>query len=140
MFHVSAVRCGFLGMMLGAGLGCGQPKPEAPPAEQPAQAGMHQDRRFSGYVRLQTKAGVDSVRVELTNLDVPSSTTVDRLELPFQGTLVAYIQAGSATVLTNGVKQERSQGQIWTVPPGASLGITTGRDAVSLQTVLVESR
>jgi hypothetical protein len=135
--------CLSIGALLG-GLACAGPAREAPPAERetpPAdpsvQGGVHTDRRFSGFVRIRTSAGVDSVRVELSNLDLHGRTTVDRLELPFEGTLVAYIQAGTATTVTDGKRQERSQGQIWTVPPGASLGLTTGRDAASLQMVLV---
>lgn len=124
-----------------AGPGCARPAREPPPADRGAQDtvkdGMHRDVRFSGYVRIQTAGGVDSVRVELTNLDLHGRTTADRLELPFDGTLVAYIEAGSATVAIDGKRQERSQGQIWTVPPGAALGLATGSDAASLQMVLV---
>jgi hypothetical protein len=140
MINLGALRNGFLGSMLAAGLGCGQPAREPPPPERPAKAGMSQDRRFSGFVRLETKSGIDSVRVELINLDLPARTTVDSVELPFRGALIAYIQAGSAIVATAGIRQTRNQGQIWTIPPGAPLGITTGRDAVSLQAVLVENR
>ncbi len=130
-----------LGLMSG-GVGCSRPAPEPSPDNPSTQdrGAVHQDRRFSGFLRLATRGGSDSVRVELSNLDVRSDTTVDRLDLPFEGTLIAYIQAGTATVTIDGRRQEKNQGQIWTVPPGASFGLATGRDAVSLQTVLIEIR
>jgi len=118
-------------------VGCGRAKREAPPAGQAPQGPLSQDRRFSGEVRLQTPGGTESVRVEITNVDLRGGHTIDRLDLPFDGTLMAYLQAGDVTTTINGKKEPRRQGQIWAVPPGVPMGLATGRDAASLQTILV---
>ena len=122
-----------LGLLLS--LGCAQRQPEAPPGQT---GPVVQDRRFSGSVQIQTPSGPTAVRVEITNIDIRGGHTLDRLELPFEGTLTVHLQAGEVTTIVDGKREERRQGQIWTVPPGVSIGLVTGRDAASLQTVLVE--
>ena len=120
-----------------AGTGCGTAKRETPPAAKAEQGPVVQERRFSGEVRLQTEGGMEAVRVEITNLDIRDRQTLEKLELPFAGTLTAYLQAGEVTTIIDGKRERRGQGQIWTVPPGVPMGLATGRDAASLQTILV---
>lgn len=117
--------------------GCACRQTDAPPAGQTSQGPLILDQRFSGEVRLQTSSGPESVRVVITNVDIRGRHKIDRLELPFDGTLMAYLQAGELTTTIKGTPQARSQGQLWTVPPGVPMGLATGRDAASLQTVLV---
>lgn len=109
-----------------------------PETQRPRPGPVSQDRRFSGSVRLRSSTGPQEVRVEITNVDLRGGSTIDRLELPFEGTLMVNLQAGEVTTTIDGKKEERHQGQIWTVPPGVPMGLTTGRDAASLQTILVE--
>jgi quercetin dioxygenase-like cupin family protein len=127
-----------IGLGLLAAFGCSAPQPERPAAGQTASGPLAQDRRFAGSVRVQTPSGPNSVRVEITNVDVRGRHSIDRLELPFEGTLMVHLQAGEITTVIGGKREERRQGQIWTVPPGVPMGLTTGRDAASLQTILVE--
>jgi quercetin dioxygenase-like cupin family protein len=118
--------------------GCTTRQPETPTAGQTSSGPITQDRRFSGSVQIQTPSGPNPVRVEVTNVDIRGEHSIDRLELPFEGSLMVYLQAGEVTTVIGGKREERHQGQIWTVPPGVAMGLTTGRDAASLQTVLVE--
>jgi mannose-6-phosphate isomerase-like protein (cupin superfamily) len=141
MNRLDAMTTASLGLLLAA-TACAKPEREPPPAGDPAQIaerdGVRQDSRFSGFVRLQTAGAIDSVRVALINLDLHGSTTVDSVALPFEGTMMAYVEAGTAVSTVGGVEQERNQGQIWTVPAGAALRLATRRDAASIQLVLVE--
>jgi hypothetical protein len=78
------------------------------------------------------------VKVEIANVDVSAGQSVDRLPLPFEGTLTVHLQAGEITTVIGGRREQRRQGQTWTVPVGVPMGLATGRDAASLQTILVE--
>jgi quercetin dioxygenase-like cupin family protein len=78
------------------------------------------------------------VKVEIANVDVSAGQSVDRLPLPFEGTLTVHLQAGEITTVIGGRREQRRQGQTWTVPAGVPMGLATGRDAASLQTILVE--
>lgn len=117
--------------------GCVRRQADTPATGQASQGPLVSDQRFLGEVRLQTPSGPESVRVVITNVDIRGRHKIDRLELPFEGTLMAYLQAGELTTTIHDRPQARSQGQIWTVPPGVPMGLATGRDAASLQTVLV---
>jgi quercetin dioxygenase-like cupin family protein len=114
---------------------------EAPSTEraglQAPKGPVVQDRRFSGTLRLQSPGGPQTVRVEITNLDIANQQTIQRYERTFEGTLIMNLHAGEVTTTAEGQQQRRTQGQIWTVPPGAAFGIATGQDAASLQTILV---
>lgn len=126
-----------VGLGLLALVACEPAGRESAQAAQTTQGQVVRDRRFSGYVRLQSSRGPDSVRVEITNIDIRGGQAIDRLELPFEGTAMAYLQAGELTTTIAGRREERRQGQIWTVPPGVAMGLATGRDAASLQIVVV---
>jgi hypothetical protein len=126
------------GFLILTAMGCPS-KREPPPAKRAAavQGPVGQDRRFSGSVRLAVPGGSEAVRVEIVNLGLANQHKLERLPLPFEGTLMVSLQAGDVTTSIAGQREERRQGQIWTVPPGVGMGLETGRDAASLQTILI---
>lgn len=130
-----------LRLAVGVGLvlmasGCRTPAGPAPP--QTTTGPIARDHRFSGTVQVQTPTGRRPVRVEIINIDVRGQYATDRVELPFDGTLMVNLQAGEITTVIGGKRESRRQGQIWTVPAGVPMGVTTGQDSASLQAVLVE--
>ena len=127
-----------IGLGLLIALGCAPRQPELPSTEQTRAGPVVQDGRFSGSVQIQTPRGPESRRVEVINVDMRGGHTIERLVLAFEGTLMAYLQAGEVTTTINGKREERRQGQIWTVPPGVAMALATGRDTASLQVILVE--
>ena len=137
MISMRVVRA-VIGLGFLSAFGCGPQQPESRPPGQASSGPVAQDRRFAGSVRIQTPSGPNSVRVEITNVDIRGGHTIERLELPFDGTLTVHLQAGELTTTIGGKREERRQGQVWTVSPGVAMGLTTRRDAASLQTILVE--
>ena len=117
--------------------GC-RTRPQQPITGQTVSGPVEQSSRFSGSVRVQTTGGATAVKVEIVNVNVSAGQSVDRLPLPYDGTLMVHLQAGEITTVIGGRREQRRQGQIWTVPPGVAMGLATGRDAASLQTILVE--
>jgi hypothetical protein len=117
---------------------CDRGRPEPQPRGEVSSGPVSEDRRFSGAVQILTPSGPSSVRVEITNIDIRGGHTVERLALPFEGLLLLQLQAGELTTTIDGKPEQRTQGQAWTVPPAVPLGLTTGRDAASLQSILIE--
>ena len=134
-FH--GARCLILGAALLSVISCTAPRREAPP-DQTATGPIHQDSRFAGVAQFRGKSGPDSARVEIRNIDLHPGAALDRVELPFDGQVIAYLQAGSVTVTIGGKSEPKIQGQLWTVAVGVPMGLSTGRDAASVQVVVVE--
>jgi hypothetical protein len=59
------------------------------------------------------------------------------LELPMRGTMIVHLRGGSLTTVIDGRRQERAEGEFWTVPAGSTLGIETEDDSAIIQTVIL---
>lgn len=102
------------------------------PAEQPLQP----QEVFSGTVNLQ-RPQVSKVHVAVHLWTIRGGQRHAALELPGKGTLVAQLRAGTLTTLIGDLRQERKEGEFWTVPAEVSMGVETGQDTAMLQTVLI---
>lgn len=104
---------------------------------QQAQAPRAEKKElFSGVLSL--------VRPQASKVDVGVHLWVirggqrhDSLDTPPKATLVAQVRAGSLTTIINGRRQERREGEFWTLAPGVRMGVETGQDTAILQTVVV---
>jgi hypothetical protein len=123
---------------------CTKRERPAPAADQAAQVperdGVRRDRRFGGFVRLQTGGRVDSVRVELVNLDLHGGVTAPAMDPAFDGSLIIHLVAGKVTSSIDSVEQPRTQGEVWSVPAGKTVKLTSGTDAASLQIMAVQPK
>lgn len=126
-----AVRVGWVAVVALAG--CGR-APESPPTEQGPLQTVQDERRFLGVVGF----GGDSARVEIRQVGLRPGAKVDSLPLPFRGQVLLTLEAGSVTVRSAGGSALLTQGQVWTVAAGRAVALEAGRDAASLQVVIVE--
>ena len=93
--------------------------------------------RFQGVTVLQTPDGTQPVRVTIQNWSFGGGLKIDELKLPLRGTVVVHLRGGELTTVINGKRERRQEGDYWTVDPGVSMGIETGDDSATIQTVLV---
>jgi quercetin dioxygenase-like cupin family protein len=93
--------------------------------------------RFQGATRFRGPPEPDSVRVDIRLWSVGGGQRIARLELPFDGLLVVELRGGRLTTLIGGRRVARREGEIWTVPAGAVMGIETQSDMATFQTTLV---
>jgi quercetin dioxygenase-like cupin family protein len=91
---------------------------------------------FSGAVTLQ-RPQVAKLNVGVHLWTIRGGQRHAALEIPGKGTLVVQLRAGTLTTIISGRRQERKEGDFWTVPPGAIMAVETGQDTAVLQTILV---
>jgi quercetin dioxygenase-like cupin family protein len=104
--------------------------------EPPTQQTLKPQEVFAGIVSLQ-RPQVSKVNVAIHLWTIREGQRHDALELPGKGTLVVQLRAGTLTTIIGGRRQERKEGEFWTVPTGISMGVETGQDTAILQTVLI---
>lgn len=103
-------------------------------AEQPQK--LERVEVFSGPLNLQ-RPQVSKVDVAIQVWTLRGQEKYDSLEIPGKGTLVVQLRAGSLTTVIGGKRQERKEGEFWTVPSGVVMGVETSNDSAILQTVLI---
>jgi hypothetical protein len=86
---------------------------------------------FDGTITLQGR----ELRVVIRNWGLPNGQQIP--QFPQEGFLIAQLRAGTLTTVINGERQERHEGEFWTVPTDSSMSVETGDDLASLQTVAV---
>ena len=118
---------------LGVLIGCGRATaPEKPP---PPLRSMD---RFRGQVQITTPEGPRKVGVSFHKWIVNNHQKLDQLPVePRGGMLVVQLGAGRLTTIIDGRRQERSEGEFWTVPAGQTMAIETGDDSVVLQGMII---
>lgn len=60
-----------------------------------------------------------------------------RVPLPGSGVALVELKAGELTTVIDGKRQERREGEFWTVPEGSTMTIETEDDAVIIETTAV---
>ena len=106
---------------------------------QEAIAPFARTERFVGTLTLQ-KPQREDVRVGLYQWIVRGRQKIAALELPVQGTTIVQLRAGKLTTVIDGQRQQRREGEFWTVPAGAALGIETDDDSAIIQTLTLSER
>jgi hypothetical protein len=84
---------------------------------------------FDGTITLQAR----KLRVVIRNWGIPNALHIP--QFPQKGFLIAELRGGTLTTVINDKRQERREGEFWTVPAGSSMSVETGDDAAVLQTV-----
>ena len=93
--------------------------------------------RFDGPVTVRTGSGggtTRAVRVRIRTWGIPNR---QRLVLPEQGYLVVRLISGDLTTVSGAARQQRKEGDFWTVPAGQQLMLETGRDTVTLSVLSI---
>ncbi len=102
---------------------------QQPPKPQPRAI-------FSGTVNLQ-RPQVSKVGVAVHIWTIREGQKHAALEIPGKGLLVVQVRTGTITTVIGGKREERKEGDFWTVPAGVAMGVETGQDTAILQTVLI---
>ena len=104
-----------------------QDRPDAASLRPPVE-------RFDATIALTPSTGTAKVlRVVIRNWIVDNRRTI--VNFPERGFMVVELRGGELTTLIGGQRQRRAEGDFWTVPAGATMGLETGNDSAVIQTV-----
>ena len=122
--------------LAGSGAGCQQQLPREEIFTDTAHR-VSSTERFAGETRVRT-AGQDApVRVAIRNWSLGGGLKLAELPLPVKGLMIVQLRGGRVTTVIQGNSQARREGEFWTVPPGVPMGVETGDDSATLQTIVV---
>lgn len=92
--------------------------------------------RFDGRVTLRMKDGrMRQLSVVIRNWIIDSRQQIPRF--PEEGFMIVQLRGGQLATVIDGKRQERREGEFWTVPVGSSMSVETGNDSATLQTMVV---
>jgi hypothetical protein len=109
-------------------------------AQQPAQQSQIQPtERFSGTTSVRMRSGERAqVRVVVQNWIVSGGQKNLTFRFEPQGFVIAQLRAGEAATVINGQRQQRREGEFWTVASDKMMAIETEDDSAIIQTVVIE--
>jgi hypothetical protein len=105
--------------------------------------------RFQGQTRVRTEKREEPVRterreelvrVDIHNWMIGGGMKLDELPLPTKGLMIVQLRGGELTTVISGRREERREGEFWTVLPGVPMGIETGDDSATIQTIVIADR
>ena len=108
-------------------------------AQEPAaQSQIRPTERFNGTVSVRMRNGERAqVRVAVHNWIIHGGQKNLTLPFPAQGFLIAQLRSGEAFTVINGQRQERREGEFWTVSSEKSMAIETEDDSAIIQTIII---
>ena len=74
-------------------------------------------------------------QIRIQNLAIVGGQKLQSLGLRSNGITIMQLRAGDLTTVINGKRQERHEGEFWTVPAGAQFSVETEDDTASIQTI-----
>jgi len=60
-----------------------------------------------------------------------------KISIPVEGTMLIELKAGELATVIAGKREERREGEFWTVPKGATILFETGDDSAVIETTVV---
>ena len=93
---------------------------------------------FDGRTQMRDAKAENAVRdtqIRIQNLAIVGGQKLQSLGLRSNGITIMQLRAGNLTTVINGNRQERHEGEFWTVPAGAQFSIETEDDTASVQTI-----
>jgi hypothetical protein len=78
---------------------------------------------------------VRDTQIRIQNIAIVGGQKLQSLGLRSNGITIMQLRAGDLTTIINGNRQERHEGEFWTVPAGAQFSIETEDDTASVQTI-----
>lgn len=105
----------------------------------PANVQLEPRELFDGTLTTRTKAGESKdLHVVTRNWSMAGGQKIQRF--PEEGLMIVQLRAGTVITEIDGKRQERHEGEFWTVPAGSAMAIETGNDTAVFQTVVVKNR
>ena len=130
------ITCVIAGILLAAGGGCRR-QPDSGVVFTDAAQRISSVERFTGQTRVRTAQGDAPISVDIRNWTLGGGVKVDELPLSAKGLMIAQLRGGRVTTVIGGNRQARREGEFWTVQPGVRMGLETGDDSATIQTVVV---
>jgi hypothetical protein len=93
---------------------------------------------FDGRTQMRDAKAENAVRdtqIRIQNIAIVGGQKLQSLGLRSNGITIMQLRAGDLTTIINGNRQERHEGEFWTVPAGAQFSIETEDDTASVQTI-----
>jgi len=82
-----------------------------------------------------TEGALRETEVRIQNVAIVGGQKLQSLGLRSNGITIMQLRAGELTTVINGKRQERHEGEFWTVPAGAQFSVETGDDTATIQTI-----
>ena len=93
---------------------------------------------FEGKTRVRdvrAKGELRDADVRIQNVAIVGGQKLEALELRSNGITIVQLRGGKLTTVIGSKRQERKEGEFWTVPPGLKMGIETEDDTATIQTI-----
>lgn len=93
---------------------------------------------FEGRTRVRdvrAKGELRETDVRIQNVAIVGGQKLEALALRSNGITIVQLRAGKLTTVIDGKRQERKEGEFWTVPPGVKMSVETEDDTATIQTI-----
>ena len=128
MLRLSTVFACLITLLLGLSL-----------AQQPSNPSqIRPTERFNGTMSVRMRSGERSqVTVSVHNWIIHGGQKNYTPPFPAQGFVIAQLMQGEAATIINGQRQERREGEFWTVASEKMMAIETEDDSAIIQTIII---
>ncbi len=130
-------RAFLLSVLLTASLCAGSATAAEIRVDERYQGRLRSIERFAGEVVVGEAPALKTVRVVVQQWSIGGGLELEELPLEAHGLLVAQLRGGELTTLIGGERVERREGEFWTVPPGAKMGLATEDDTAVLRLAVI---
>lgn len=92
---------------------------------------------FDGKTRVREAARGElrETNVRIQNVAIVGGQKVESIGLRSNGIVIMQLRGGELTTVIDGKRQERKEGEFWTVPAGAKISFETEDDTATIQTI-----
>ena len=82
-----------------------------------------------------TEGALRDAEVRIQNVAIVGGQKLESLGLRSNGITIMQLRAGDLTTVINGKRQQRHEGEFWTIPAGAQFSVETEDDTATIQTI-----
>jgi quercetin dioxygenase-like cupin family protein len=93
---------------------------------------------FDGKARVRDAKATAELRdtqVRIQNVAIVGGQKLESLGLRSNSLTIVQLRGGKLITVINGKRQERQEGEFWTVPAGATMSVETEDDTATIQTI-----
>ncbi len=114
----------------------------APVFAQPENQLVRSSPIFEGRTRVRdvrAKGELRETDVRIQNVAIVGGQKLEALALRSNGITIVQLRGGKLTTVIGGKRQERQEGEFWTVPPGVKMSVETEDDTATIQTIEIST-
>ena len=105
-------------------------------AQNRNDSSLQKFERFSGTIK--SKAFTDKgVGIYMFNQIIGERQNIKSFQTPFKGLAIVQLRGGKLKTISKGVTQNRTEGEIWTIPAHQSMQFLTDDDAATVQVIVI---